>query len=96
MIAGRAQTLINDPPKKLVVREGRAVFSSRPSPVQNTKQLLQSAKGVRNNLFHGSKMFAADRPRDAQLMNEVLWLLEFIMEKQPRLRDAFDEPQANF
>jgi hypothetical protein len=41
-------------------------------------------------------MFAANRQRDQQLMREVIWLLERIMEEQPQLRGTFDEPQAVF
>jgi hypothetical protein len=90
------QTLINDPPKKLIVRNGAATFGPRPPVATDTGRLLQYARQVRNNLFHGNKMFAADRVRDERLMRETLWLVEFIMEKLPEVRVAFNEPQANF
>ena len=39
-------------------------------------------------------MFAADRQRDHQLMREVIWLLDHIMQNRPDLRDAFDKPRG--
>lgn len=94
--AERVPTLINDPPKKLVVRNGVATFGLRPPAASDTRQLLQYARQVRNNLFHGNKMFAANRARDEQLMRECLWLIGFVMEKCPDIRPVFNEPQANF
>ena len=93
--APEIQTLIHAQPRKLVVRAGAVAFGPALPVVRNVYDLLASAKRVRNNLFHGNKMFAANRQRDQQLMREVIWLLERIMEDQPGLRYAFDEPQAN-
>jgi hypothetical protein len=87
---GGVSTLINNQPKKLAVRNAAAVFVDELPPVENTADLLKSAKRVRHNLFHGNKMFANDRKRDERLMREVLWLLEFIMERRPHIRAAFD------
>ena len=67
-----APTVVDDPPKKLVVTRGQAAFGGRPPPATNTAQLLQFVRQVRNNLFHGNKMFAANRQRDELLMIEVL------------------------
>jgi hypothetical protein len=86
-------TLINDPPKKLVVQNNQAIFGPRPEPITSAAELFVSARRVRNNLFHGNKMFASNRHRDVALMLEVLWLLEYVMTKRPELRSAFDEPQ---
>jgi hypothetical protein len=94
--AEHVPTLVNNPPKKLIVRDGAATFDSSPPAAADTRQLLQYARQVRNNLFHGNKMFAANRQRDEKLMREALWLIEFVMEKHPDLRNAFDEPQAYF
>jgi hypothetical protein len=91
--AGRTSTLINDPPKKLIVRENAARFGPPPAPVTTTNGLLAAARQVRNNLFHGNKMFASNRERDVMLMLEVLWLLDFMMERAPAIRSAFHEPQ---
>jgi hypothetical protein len=93
LASGKVPTLINDPPKKLIVQHGLAVFGAKPQPVKNATELLKAARQVRNNLFHGNKMFAADRPRDAKLMSEVLWLIEFMMDRLPNVLGAFNEPQ---
>jgi hypothetical protein len=86
-------TLISDPPKKLIVQDGSAVFGPNPTPVKNTGELFASAKQVRHNLFHGNKMFASNRERDVALMSEVLWLLDYVMMKMPPISLAFDEPR---
>jgi hypothetical protein len=91
--SGQAVTLINDPPKILIVQNGALVFGQKPKPVKTSVELFKSARQVRNNLFHGNKMFATDRQRDTKLMSEVLWLIEFMMDQLPYLRGTFDEPQ---
>jgi hypothetical protein len=92
-VSGKAATLINDPPKRLIVQDHEATFGPRPEPVGNALGLFRAARRVRNNLFHGNKMFAADRDRDVALMSEVLWLLDYVMTEVPHLRATFDEPQ---
>ncbi len=92
-LLNKVPLLISDPPKQLIVQEGAARFGPRPDPVESVHELFASARQVRNNLFHGNKMFASNRKRDATLMSEVLWLLEFVMMKLPQIRSAFDEPQ---
>ena len=89
--SGNAGTLINDPPKRLVLDEGNVKFGRRPPPVRSTSGLLASARQVRNNLFHGNKMFAFDRQRDQLLMSEALWVLDRVMESIPPIRWAFNE-----
>jgi hypothetical protein len=86
-------TLINDPPKKLIVQDGAPVFGPRPKVVDNAPELFKAARQVRHNLFHGNKMIAVNRERDVELMTEVLWLIEFIMERLPPIRSAFYEPR---
>jgi hypothetical protein len=90
---GKVPTLINRQARELVVGQGMANFGPDLPVVRNTSQLLKSAQRVRHNLFHGNKLLANDLRRDQQLMREVLWLLEFIMEKQPQIRTIFDEPR---
>jgi hypothetical protein len=89
-----ASTVVNDPPKKLIVQGGEAIFGNPPSPAVNTKQLLEHLRQVRNNLFHGNKMFATNRQRDRQLITETLSLLKLMMQEIPGLRWPFGEPQA--
>jgi hypothetical protein len=92
-VTNKIPTLIGDPPKKLIVENDSAIFGPRPAPVKSTEELFASARRVRNNLFHGNKMFASNRERDATLMREVLWLLDDVMAKLPEVRGAFNEPQ---
>jgi hypothetical protein len=90
---GKASVLISDPPKRPIVRHGRVEFGPAPPPVQNTQNLFVAARQVRNNLFHGSKLLASNRRRDVALMTEVIWLLDYVMEKLPSIKSAFREPQ---
>ena len=91
--SGKASTLIDDPPKTLLVQNNSVAFGPSPEPVKDTKRLIKAAQQVRNNLFHGNKMYAADRGRDVRLLSEVLWVLDFVMIRLPQIRNAFDEPQ---
>jgi len=81
--AVHVRTLINDPPKKLVVRNGAATFGPKPKPATNTHQLLQYARQVRNNLFHGKQDVCRRPNSDEQLMRRCLWLIELVYEKAP-------------
>ena len=90
---GRVPTLINQQARELLVSQGVAAFGPNLPVVTNALQLLKSAQRVRHNLFHGNKLLASNRQRDQQLMGEGLWLLDFIMQKQPQIRAVFDEPR---
>ena len=92
--AHQIRTLIYDQPKRLIARNGVAGFGPPLPIVSNVRDLFTSAKQVRHNLFHGNKLFAANRTRDQQLMREVLWLLEQILQQRPTLKAIFDEPQV--
>jgi len=90
----RVPTLVHEPPKQLVVRDGRFEFGEAPSPARDTKDLLGFAWRVRNNLFHGNKHLPANRERDERLMQEVLVLIGLILDKIPTLHSVFSEPQS--
>jgi hypothetical protein len=55
--------------------------------------LLDAVWQVRNNLFHGNKMYPAGRDRDQALMLEALEVLNRIMIELPDIARAFDDPQ---
>jgi len=89
-----APTIISEPPRKLIVQGGQAGFGNASTPPVNTTQLLEYVRQIRNNLFHGNKMFARNRARDRQLITEAVNLLDLIMEEVPELRGSFEEPQG--
>jgi len=77
----------------LTVIGGQAQFGKPRSPAASTTQLLEDVRQVRNNLFHGNKLFATNCPRDRVLMVEAVGLIDLIMEDVPELRRSFSEPQ---
>jgi len=92
-----AETLIASPPKHFVVNEiGDVGFGDQPTQVTNTSDLIGATWRVRNNLFHGNKMFPTDRERDQRLMTDALAVLNLILEKIPDISSAFHEPQQFF
>jgi hypothetical protein len=89
-----APVLMRRPPKNLFMRDGaQPQFGDQPSAPATTKQLLDAVWRVRNNLFHGNKMYPADRERDTALMDDALAILDAIMQQKQDLSSAFHEPQ---
>ncbi|KAB2692552.1 hypothetical protein [Brucella intermedia] len=77
------------PPKLLIVSAGHATFKDVPAPV-NCQQLFESVRCVRNNLFHGSKVYAT--PRDFRLVEASLSILEAAItscEARQELRNVY-------
>jgi hypothetical protein len=94
---GRAKTLIEIPPKNLLVAEHDGIaFEEGRIPPTNTIELLDQVWRVRNNLFHGNKRYPGDREYDEKLMSEVLWLIQFILQKKTELSEAFHEGLYSF
>jgi hypothetical protein len=92
-----AETLIASPPKHFLVNgDGGVEFGAQPAPLTNTSDLIGATWRVRNNLFHGNKMFPANRERDAQLMTNALAVLDMILQALPDVSSAFQEPQQYF
>jgi hypothetical protein len=71
----------------------RVKFGAQPAPVANTSDLIGATWRVRNNLFHGNKMFPANRERDRRLMIDALAVLDMILGARPEVWSAFYEPQ---
>jgi hypothetical protein len=89
-----APVLIERPPKDLFVQDGaQPQFGDQPPAPTTTMQLLDAVWRVRNNLFHGNKMYPADRERDAALMDDALAVLDAIMQQKQDVSSAFHEPQ---
>ena len=67
---------LSTPPKKQVIEDGQVVFQDCPAAKNtNTEDLSVYIRRVRNNLFHGGK-FRYDRPRDTNLIQYALTILE--------------------
>lgn len=95
--ARRAETLIAIPPKHFLVNgNGGVEFGEQPAPITNTSDLIGATWRVRNNLFHGNKLFPADRERDTCLMTDALDVLHMSLQALPDVSSAFHEPQQFF
>ena len=72
-----AETLIAIPPKHFIVNgDGGVEFGEQPAPIATTSDLIGATWRVRNNLFHGNKLFPANRKRDEDLMTDALAVLD--------------------
>lgn len=90
-----APTLISAPPKQLIVQEdGALVFGEQPPAVASTRALLKATWDVRNNLFHGNKMFPANRTRDHELMTDALAVIGAVLNKAEEVGARFQDPQV--
>lgn len=92
-----APILIQRPPKNLFVQAGaRPKFGNELPELSNTRQLLDAVWQVRNNLFHGNKLYPANRDRDMALMDNALAVIDAIMQRDRDLSSAFHDPQQFF
>jgi hypothetical protein len=95
--ANLAPTLIARPPKNLCVQDGaQPQFGDQAPALTTTRQLLDAVWQVRNNPFHGNKMYPADRERDAARMHDALAVIDAIMQRRDNLPSAFHDPQQFF
>jgi hypothetical protein len=89
-----ADTLIAMPPKHFLVNgNGGVEFGAQPAPITNTSDLIGATWRVRNNLFHGNKLFPINRERDRRLTTDALAVLDMILQALPDVSSAFHEPQ---
>lgn len=92
-----AETLIAIPPKHFIVNgDGGVEFGPQPAPITTTSDLIGATWRVRNNLFHGNKLFPTNRRRDEDLMTDALAVLDMILETLPDVSSAFQEPQQYY
>lgn len=95
--AQMAETLIAIPPKHFLVGgNGGVEFGAQPAAIETTSDLIGATWRVRNNLFHGNKLFPANRERDEGLMTDALAVLDMILQALPDVSSAFQEPQQYF
>ena len=87
-LAEALQYLTANPPKVQLYEDQRAVFRDRPLPDADLgTQALESAKRVRNNLFHGGKHTGhkAGEERDETLLRHAA----LVIEETAKLDDDF-------
>lgn len=95
--SGRIAVLIEHPPKNLTIQEyNQPAFGAALPPLHDTEGLLNAVWRVRNNLFHGNKMFPANRERDSHLMLDVLAVIDLVLAADIQIASAFNEPQQFF
>jgi hypothetical protein len=93
-VSGEATTLLEQPPKKQVVRDGLLDWKTMP-PIENANDLFLSVCCVRNNLFHGGKYGRGPLPeisRDEGLLREATRVLEMALDARPELHAIFNDP----
>lgn len=85
--------LFNTPPKRLKFVENHLSWEKRDVIKNKTlKELLLIIRGIRNNLFHGSKRLAiAEQSRNRNLLNYGLIILNECLQINQDLRQKFLE-----
>lgn len=73
--------LLGEPPRKQVLRDGRLGWKDAPPPpgLPKVTRVLLMVRRVRNNLFHGAKVWSPEyrnRERDINLLNASLLVLK--------------------
>lgn len=72
--ADAAQIFFEAPPKRLTIKVGGGVEFTDQDKLTNTQMLLAAVGLVRNNLFHGEKIWVGDR--DEALIRASLFVLD--------------------
>jgi hypothetical protein len=84
--SGIADTLISDPPRKLM-REGLRWSRRKSTPLENVHELLlEGVCRVRNSFVHGEKFVGGPDgqwERDARLVKEALAVLKLALSEKP-------------
>lgn len=75
--APKAQYLVQNPPRKRIVRSGILEWKDMPKP-QNTMEVLVAIRRVRNNLFHGDKG-NPNLSRNVQLFEACIAILDMAL-----------------
>ena len=88
--SGRADTLLNEPPKKQTIVAGSLDFIEQNEP-QNTLELLVAIRRMRNNLFHGGKSGDPEgKERNELLISEAHWVIEQTLLAHDHVRYSFE------
>jgi hypothetical protein len=86
----KADTLLNNPPKKQIIVAGALDFKRQTKP-KNVVELFVAIRRMRNNLFHGGKSGDPEgKERNEQLIAESQWTLEQALHAHDDLRWSFE------
>jgi hypothetical protein len=92
---GKANTLLDKPPKKQIVGGGCSIEWKQMKPIADVRSLFRAIRRVRHNLFHGGKYPSGpevDVSRDSTLLSEAIWVLRRALERCQNVNHAFSEP----
>ena len=87
--------LLREPPRKQVLRDGHIEWqeSAPDANLPRSQQTLLMVRRVRNNLFHGAKVWSpersADRDRDVRLVSSALIVIKGCVALREGVQDAF-------
>lgn len=90
-----ANFLLTEPPRKQVLRNGRVDWKESP-PKENlpkAQQVLLMVRRIRNNLFHGAKVWSPEygnRERDIKLVEAGLVVLKQCASLNQEVRMAYE------
>lgn len=87
--------LLNEPPRKQVLKNGHLEWKQAPpdAKLPKAQQTLLMVRRVRNNLFHGAKVWSPeyrDRPRDIRLLEAGLVVLKHCTSLNQHVQIAYE------
>jgi hypothetical protein len=90
------QFLMTEPPRKQVLHDGRLQWkeSSPDRNLRKAQQVLLMVRRIRNNLFHGAKVWSpeySNRERDIKLLQAGLAVLKHCAQLNQRVHIAYEE-----
>ncbi len=85
-----APKLLNIPPSKQILIEGKLEWDKNPQPPTDIQSLLVAVRRVRNNLLHGGKSGDIDNQRNNELVQESIGILLLALQKCDEIRDVFE------
>lgn len=88
------ELLVTDSPRKQVLKDGHLHWKkSPPNPKQDkSQQTLLMVRRIRNNLFHGAKVWSPEydnRTRDIRLLEAGLTVLRHCMQLKDEVHEAY-------
>ncbi|HBP30920.1 MAG: hypothetical protein ACTIKR_11520 [Advenella sp.] len=89
--------LLTDPPRKQILKEGSVIWKDSPPAkgLLKTQKTLLMVRRIRNNLFHGAKIWSPeyrniDRDRDIRLVQAGLTVLKRCILINQKVRVSFE------
>ncbi|MFY0665583.1 MAG: hypothetical protein JXQ97_13240 [Natronospirillum sp.] len=87
--------LLAEPPRKQILRNGRVKWKDTPPDrsLPQAQQVLLMVRRVRNNLFHGAKIWSpeySNRERDIKLVKAGLVVMKWCMQINDEVNMAYE------